>query len=281
MATPWDRAASRYVEEWVPRFTPYHLDLIQEVKVEPGERVLVACAGAGPEALAAARAVGPSGFVRATDEDREMVAICDGQAKAAGLANVKCESTDGGDVSGGPWDVIVCAFALWHLKDRPGALKAWAQALKPNGKVAVMTWGPTEEDDPIERVTRCLQHLEPDYLPPSPRILSERDSMGQMFEEAGLTMVRHTVVRHTLAFKRAEDFFLALKEASTWCDIWEELGEARMSRVAARFYGLVGGPDAPLSWEPPATLAIAGLPGQEIEVASRRLSVRVPTLKGS
>ena len=281
MATPWDRAARGYVEEWVPRFTPYHLDLIQEAKVEPGQRVLVACCGPGTEVLAAARAVGETGRVRATDRSGEMVKICGELADAAGLENVYCEESDAKDASGGPFDLVVCAFGLWQLDDRVGALTAWGRALSNSGKVAVMTWGPTEEDDPFERVSLCLSHLEPDFVPPSPRILSERDSMAQMFEEAQLSMVRHTVFRHTLAFKRAEDFFLALRETYPWNEIWDQLGDARMSRVAARFYGLVGGPDAPLSWDPAATLAIAGLPGSEIEVASRRSSVHVPIGKGS
>jgi len=281
MATPWDRAARGYVEEWVPRFTPYHLDLINEAKPEPGQRVLVACCGPGSEVLAAARAVGETGTVRATDKSGEMVKICGELAGAAGLENVVCEEADAQDAAGGPWDVIACAFGLWQVEDRLGALTAWGQALSSSGKVAVMTWGPTEDDDPFERVGLCLQHLEPDIVAPSPRILSQRDAMAQMFEEAQLTMVRHTVFRHTLTFKRAEDFFNALRETFPWNDIWDQLGDARMSRVAARFYGLVGGPDAPLSWDPPATVAIAGLPGAEIEVASRRTSVHVPVSKPS
>ena len=100
--------------------------------------------------------------------------------------------------------------------------------------------------------------------------------MSQMFEEAELSMVRHTVVRHTMTFKNAEAFVTALKEAGSWRKIWEELGDARLARVAARFYGLVGGPDAPLTFEPPATLAIAGHPGAEVQIESRRASVRVP-----
>ncbi|WP_394822916.1 class I SAM-dependent methyltransferase [Pendulispora albinea] len=281
MATPWDRAARGYFEEWVPRFTPYHLDLIQEAKLEPGHRVLIACAGPGSEVLAAARAVGETGRVRATDRSAELLNICCQQADAAGLENVYCEQADAADASGGPWDVVFCAFGLWGLDDRVGALKSWARALAPAGKVVVMTWGPTEDDDPFERVSQCLQHFEPDFVPPSPRILSQRDAMAQMFEEAELSMVRHTVFRHTLTFKRAEEFFNAMRETTPWCDIWDRLGDASMSRVAARFYGLVGGPDAPLSWDPPATLAIAGLPGDEIEVASRRTSVHVPLSKGS
>jgi hypothetical protein len=100
--------------------------------------------------------------------------------------------------------------------------------------------------------------------------------MAQMFEEANLSMARHTVVRHTLTFRSAEAFVTALREACTWRKIWEELGDERLGRVAARFYGLVGGPDAPLSWDPPASLAISGHPGADILIESRRASVRVP-----
>jgi hypothetical protein len=50
-----------------------------------------------------------------------------------------------------------------------------------------------------------------------------------------------------------------------------------MRRVTARFYDQVGGPAAPLAFEPAATLAIAALPGAEIELAVRS-SVHVPAL---
>ena len=279
MATPWDRAAQGYIEEWVPRFVPYHLDLVGEMKLEPGQKVLVTCAGPGSEVLAVARAVSPGGTVRATDASGEMIKHCCEQTDAAGFTNVHCEQADASDASGGPWDAVVCAFGLWQLPDRINVLRSWKKQLAHKGKVGIITWGPPEENDPFERVSRCLAHLEPDYDAPSPRILSERDSMAQMFEEAQLVMVRHTVVRHTMTFKSAEAFFVALKEACTWRRVWDELGESRMSRVAARFYGLMGGPDQPLSWDPPATLAIAGLAGDEVELASRRSSVRIPAVK--
>jgi hypothetical protein len=51
-----------------------------------------------------------------------------------------------------------------------------------------------------------------------------------------------------------------------------------MGRVAARFYDQVGGPTAPLSFEPAVTLAIAARPGAEVELAHRP-SVKVPSAK--
>jgi ubiquinone/menaquinone biosynthesis C-methylase UbiE len=275
MATPWDRAARGYVEEWMPRFVPYHLDLIREVKLLPGQRVLVTCAGPGAEVLAAAREVGDKGHVRATDASAEMASICKEKVEAAGFKNIEVACADASDVEGGPWDAIVCAFGLWQLSDRTAVLNAWRKSLSDAGKIGILTWGPIEEDDLFERVGRCLEHVEPEVASPNPKSLATRELMAEMFEKSELTMVRHTIVRHTLTFKTAETFIGALKESCTWRRIWEELGDARLAHVAARFYGLVGGPDATLTWNPPATLAIAGVPGSEIDIASRA-SVRVP-----
>jgi SAM-dependent methyltransferase len=277
MATPWDRAAAGYLEEWVPRFVPYHLDLVRELALREGERVLVTSAGPGAEVLAVARAVGDRGYVRATDKSQEMVRLCADQARVGGFAQVTCETGDATDVSGGPWDAVVCAFGLWQIPDREALVRAWARGLAPRGKVGVLTWGPPDRDGPFEVLAACLAELEPAHHVPSPRVLAGRDAMDALFGAGGLEMVRHTVVRHVLAFASAERFVRAVKESCTWRRIWEEMGDERMSRVAACFYERIGGagPDAPLSFESPATIAIGCLPGADIELEARP-SIRLP-----
>jgi hypothetical protein len=198
-----------------------------------------------------------------------MVRICREQVKAAGFANVEAHAADAADTTGGPWDAIVCAFGLWQIEDRGGLLRAWAEALSPNGKVGVLTWGPPDKDGPFEILAAKLAELEPAFHVPSPRVLADREPMALLFDEGGLAMVRHTVVRHTLVFLSAEHFVRAVKEACTWRRIWEALGDERLSRVAARFYDEVGGPDAPLSFDSPATIAIGALPGAEITLENR------------
>lgn len=294
MGTPWDRAAAGYLEEWVPRFVPYHLDLVREMALRPGDHVLVTSAGPGAEVLAAARAVGETGFVRATDKSQEMTRICREQRDCARLAaRIECTEADASDAThagGRAWDAVLCAFGLWQLPatassvrtvsdagvssrlpqpSRLDALRAWASALAPNGKVGVITWGPSEPDEPFAQLSACLREVEPACAVPDPHLEAEREAMAEMFEQAGLVMVRHTLVRHTLGFKSAEAFVRAMREACTWRRVWEELGDARLERVAARFYERNGGPDKPISFEPPATLAIAARPGAQIALEHR------------
>jgi ubiquinone/menaquinone biosynthesis C-methylase UbiE len=277
MATPFDRAAQRYIEEWVPRFVPYHTDLVRELALAQGQRVMVARCGPGAEVLAVARAVGDRGKVRATDPSAEMIGVCDEQVKRAGFPAVTCELAEADDVGEGGWNAIVCAFGLWALADRAAVLRRWAASLAPSGKVGVLTFGPPDESDPFEILARALRELEPAAETKPPRIESTRESFLRTFEEAGLALVRHTVLRHTVSFPTAEGFTNAIREGRTWRNVWEELGPERMGRVTARFYDQVGGPTAPLVFEPAATLAIAALPGAEVELAARP-SVVAPRL---
>ncbi len=280
MATPFDRAAKRYIEEWVPRFVPYHLDLVRELALSPGQRVLVARCGPGAEVLAVARAVGDRGKIRATDPSAELIAICDEQVKKAGFPAVTCERAEPSDVGEGNWNAVVCAFGLWTVKDRPAVLKSWAASLAPHGKVGVLTFGPPDPADPFEILARALRELEPDAVTKPPRIEADRDAFAKTFEEGGLALVRHTTLRHTVTFATAEDFTAAIREGRTWRNVWEELGPERINRVTARFYDQVGGPTAPLVFEPVATLAIAALPGAEVDLAVRP-SVVAPRLSGA
>lgn len=276
--TPWDRAAPGYLEKWVPRFQPYHLNLVDELDLGEGERVLVAAAGPGAEALAVARRVGEKGHVRATDPSGEMLRLASDEAKKAGLANVlEVAQASASNTEGGPWNAIVCAFGLWQLGDeeRTSTLAAWQKALAPNGRLGIITWGPATADGPFEKLAASLKELEPDFRSTSRQKLAEKPVVEEMLAAAGLALVRFRVVRHTHTFTSAEEFVSSLREACTWRSVWEELGDERIGRVAAHFYAKVGGPTAPLVAEPPATLIVAGRPGEELRVRDA-VSLRVP-----
>jgi hypothetical protein len=197
----------------------------------------------------------------------------------AGFAFVRSEQADPAETSGGPWNAILCAFGLWRTpeSERSSVLRSWAAALAPRGKIGVLTYGPPEDADPFEVLTGALHELEPGAEATPTSVPGDRASMTSMFEAAGLSLVRLTVLRHTITFPTAEAFTAAIREGRTWRRVFEALGAARTGKVLARFYDQVGGPVAPLGWQPPVTLAIAAIPGSEVELLSRP-SARVPPL---
>lgn len=291
----WDRAASAYLDEWSPRFSPYHVDLVSEVGVAPAKSVLVACSGPGLTAIAAARAVGEGGRVRVVDPSAEMVAVCMQRVGAAGVsATVTIERADAKDTSGGPWDAVLCGFGLSELPQPDVALSAWADGLAPHGKVGILMWGPLEPQDPHLLLLQAMAELEPNVAPflsglrpilsgpdqapiPSEPRLGRRD-VAALCESSGLVLARHTTVQHDLMFRTAEQFAIALRRACSWRAGFDALGETRTGKVLARFYDAVGGPEKPLVYQPTATIAVAALPGAEIELPHRP-SVRLPAAK--
>jgi len=279
MATPWNRAADRYVTEWMPRFRPYHLDLVRELALEEGQRVLVPTSGPGAEVLALAHAVGAQGRVRSTDMSSGMVDVCAASVQSAGFgARVSCEVADAADTAGGPFDAIVCAFGLWQIERRDETLAAWGKALAPGGKIGILISGPPDADDMFEAMNETLRELEPHYPRPKTRILAERDSLQKLLAAADLAIVRLTVVRHTMTFKSLEAFVDAMKEGCTWRRIADQIGEERSHRVALRFYEKMGGdPTMALSFRPPSTIVIAARPGDDVRLEGRP-SVRVPSM---
>lgn len=263
MATSWDRASPAYVEEWAPRFAPYHGDLVREVGLAPTQRVLMVCAG--PAAVVyAARAVGENGRVRVVDPRPEMLEIVRDKVDAAGVGG-QVETAH--DLGGPPWDAVLSVFGSIEI-DIASELHSWADVLDPKGKLGLLLWGPTEPDDPLALVEKVLADKQP-----GPTF--DRAHLGELVHAAGLVMVRHTIVRHTVSFLHAEELARNVVHACTWRPNYEAQGEAKGGKLLAKVYDALGGPDAPVAWEPPATLAIAGLPGSEIDLPHRP-SVKIP-----
>lgn len=285
MGTPWDRAADGYLAEWVPRFTPYHQDLVRELVVHPGQKVLVTSAGPGVEVLAVARAVGEDGRVRATDASRRMSELCAQRVTEAGFdAVVTVAQADASDVGGateaeGGWDAIVSGFGIWQIVEREYTFRAWKRALAPTGKIGVLTWGPSADDDPFEQLASAAHELAPEVDARRHAVAAGRESFARLFEGSGLSIVRHTHVAHTMSFPTAERFVAAMRESSTFRRVYEELGDVRFSQVAARFYDQVGGPEAPLTFAPVATLVLLAHAGAEVELAHRPSVLAPPSGK--
>ncbi len=265
----WDRASPGYLAEWQPHFAPYEHDLAAELCLREGDRAI---STAGTEALALARAVGESGRVHAFDPSDAVRVLCKERVTAAGLEErIEISSAP----KGAPAHAAVSAFELVTADDPVSHVRALGELISPVGKVGVIVWGPPEQDDPERAFARIVDELHPEIAASSDPTNLDRASLAALFEAAGLALVRHTVVSHTLVFQRAERFALSLLGARTYGPKLAALGQEAVAAALARFYQRFA-EDAPISYSPAATIVIGAHHGAEVELPHRP-SVRVPT----
>ncbi len=273
MHSGWNCAAPSYVSEWLPQFAPYDADLAREVSVREGNHVL---STAGAEAIAFARAVGESGSVDCLETSPEMRALCTERIASAAFEK-RARVVERPQKK---YDVIALAHVRTdgdpraHLSDMLQTLRA---SLASNGKVGLLHWGPDSETDPERIFARAIEAVAPEALATSSRLDVDRASLTALFEAAGLALVRHTVVSHAIVFPTAARFARSLVLSRAYGARLTALGESRVAAVLARFYEKVSGEDATITFAPSATIAVAGLPGAELELPHRP-SVRIPAV---
>jgi ubiquinone/menaquinone biosynthesis C-methylase UbiE len=142
-ATGWRRTGVARAQVLAP-LTERMLDL---AGVGADYRVLDVAAGTGEQTLAAARRVGPSGAVLATDIAAQMLVLAAEAATHAGFRNVATRVLDARDLDLEPesFDAAISRLALMLLPERAQALTGIHRALKPGKKFAALVLGTANE----------------------------------------------------------------------------------------------------------------------------------------
>ena len=112
-----------------------------------GHRVLDVAAGTGEQTFVAARRVGPTGAVLATDISAQMLALAAEAAAQAGLRNVETRVVDARDLGLKPesFDAAIARLALMLLPERTKALARIHRALKPGKKFVALVMATADE----------------------------------------------------------------------------------------------------------------------------------------
>ena len=138
-AEAWDRWGP-VLEEWLGDATQRMLD---RAGVRSGSQVLDVAAGAGGQSLAAARRVGASGRVVATDISPAILAYAAKAAASAGLTTVETVEADGEDLHGlavGGFDAVISRVGLIYFPDQQRALTGMRRALRDGGRIAAIVY---------------------------------------------------------------------------------------------------------------------------------------------
>jgi ubiquinone/menaquinone biosynthesis C-methylase UbiE len=117
--------------------------IVQAAEARPGGRALDLASGTGEPALTLASAVGPDGYVVATDLDPGQVATAEANARQQAVRNMafalaRAEALPFADLS---FDLITCRFALWSFAQVEQALGEARRTLRPDGRATFMVFG--------------------------------------------------------------------------------------------------------------------------------------------
>ena len=122
--------------------------LLEVASAQPGSRVLDVAAGTGDQTLMAARRVGPTGNVLATDDSASMLKVAAEAARNEGLTNVETRVMNAENLAldADSFDAVICRNALMLFSNPARALTEMRRVVKPASKVAVMVFSAVERN---------------------------------------------------------------------------------------------------------------------------------------
>ncbi len=196
----WNSAAEAWhrwgplLNRWLGPATDTMLDMCD---VTAGSRVLDVAAGAGEQSIIAAKRVGETGHVLATDLSPDILDFAAASAKLAGLSNIHTCVIDGeclDELKDNPFDAVISRVGLIYFPDQQKALLGMKQQLKPGGKIAAMVYSTAEKNPffsiPVSIIRRRAKLPAPLPGQPGPFSLGTADILTDLFSRAGLRDIR-------------------------------------------------------------------------------------------
>lgn len=170
--------------------------LLQAASLEPGMHVLDLASGSGDPALALAGSVGPTGLVTATDISTEMLALVEETGRAQGLTNITFRQADAHALPfpDRHFDRVVSKLGVMYFVDCVQALREVRRVLKPDGKIALLAWGPPEQSPYVETalgpILRRAQLPPPLPDAPQPFRFAARGALTAELNRAGFHQIQ-------------------------------------------------------------------------------------------
>lgn len=241
MSTPTTSLYTKYAgdpaqnyERWfVPDIgAPSAQRLLSAAELAPGESVLDLACGTGVAARMSRDAVGPEGSVVGVDPNPGMLAVARSVApEGIDWIEGTAEAIPAPDES---VDVVLCSLGLQFFADRPQAAREILRVLKPGGRVAWATPGPTP---PLfHAIDKALaRHLGPGASMFVHAVFSVHDPVEarSLMEESGFTDVSADSAPLRLTVAPPADFLWQYVGSTPLAAAVGEIDEAARSALEA------------------------------------------------
>lgn len=212
----WNAACAAAWDKWFGIIEagaqPLSDRMVERAGIAAGHRVLDIATGVGEPAVTAARRVGASGQVLATDLSPDMVAFGGLRAEREGLTNIEFREMDASriDLPAASFDAVLCRWGLMFLTDLAPTLAAIKHCLVPGGAFVTSVWGPAEGAPMVglsDRVMRAHLGLPPpDEGPGSPFALRDVAAFERQVTAAGFQDVTGEWITVETQFTSVDQF---------------------------------------------------------------------------
>ena len=218
--------------------TEMMLDL---ASVQPGSRVLDVAAGTGESTLMAARCVGSTGYVLATDISPSMLNVAAEAARKEGLTNVETRVMNAETLAldADSFNAVICRIALMLFPNPAKALTEMRRVVKPGGKVAVIVYSALEKN-PFHGIFFEIVGRLGNIPPPAPGdpwmyALENPGALEDVFRQVGFLNVSIHAAPIPRRFPSAAGAVANMKKATTGDlgELMKQLKEADRERAWA------------------------------------------------
>src|SRR5205807_852721 len=159
------QASARYWDKYrvliAQMFAPLTSGLIEEARIEIGQKVLDIGGGSGEPSLTISRIVGPSGSVTYTDPVAGMLESAQAEAARRGVTNIHFRECSANDLpfEACTFDVAVGRLSAMFFADPATAVRAALRLVLEDGCVAFAVWGPKEANPFFSTITDVIDRF--------------------------------------------------------------------------------------------------------------------------
>jgi SAM-dependent methyltransferase len=172
----------------------YHRRLLDQAAIDTKDHVLDVGCGTGQTTRDAARAAS-AGSALGVDLSSRMLDHARSRAAEEGLANATFAQADAQVHAFGPasFDVAISRTSAMFFGDHVAAFRNIGSALRPGGRLLLVTWQPLAGNEWLREISRALSAGRDLPAPPpdaGPFALSDPDRVRSLLTEAGFTDIR-------------------------------------------------------------------------------------------
>jgi ubiquinone/menaquinone biosynthesis C-methylase UbiE len=194
--------------------------MLELASIQPGSRVLDVAAGTGDQTLMAARRVGPTGNVLATDSSASMLKAVAEASRNEGLTNVETRVMNAENLAldADSFDAVICRNALMLFPNPAKALTEMRRVVKPNGKLAAIVMSALKKNPYHGIVYNTAYRIGNIPLPiagePWMYALGEAEVLENLYSTAGFLDVSVRAVSTTRHFPSASDVIRTMRNSA-------------------------------------------------------------------